>query len=95
MLLYGAEGWTLTKELEMRLDGTYTKMIRAVLGITWNEQMTNDELYGDLEKITEVLKVRRLRFIGHMWRRKEELVHQLLMWEPKQGKRKRGRPVFM
>ena len=34
VLLYGAEGWTLTKELERRLDGTYTKMIRAVLAIT-------------------------------------------------------------
>ena len=39
-----------------------------------------------------MLKERRLRFIGHMWRRKEELVSQLLMWEPKDGRRKRGRP---
>ena len=94
VLLYGAEGWTLTKELERRLDGTNTKIIRAILCITCIERMTNDELYGDLEKITEVLKVKRLRFIGHMRRRKEELVHQLLMWEPKQGKTKGGRPVL-
>ena len=41
-----------------------------------------------------MLKARRLKFIGHMWRRKEELVYQLLMWKPKQGTRKRGRPAI-
>ena len=40
-----------------------------------------------------MLKAKRLRFIGHMWRKKEELVCQLLMWEPKRGTRKRGRPA--
>ena len=29
-----------------------------------------------------------------MWRRKEELLYQLLMWESKQGTRNRGRPAF-
>ena len=94
VLLNGAEGWTLTKDLEKKLDGTYTKMLRAVRGISWRQHMTNDELYGDLVRISDVLRVKRLRFIGHMWRRKEELVHKLLMWEPKQGKRKRGRPAL-
>ena len=94
VLLYGAESWTLTREMECRLDGTYTKMLRAVLGITWEMKVTNDELYGSLNKLSDVLRVRRLRFIGHMWRRKDELVCKLLMWEPKQGRRKRGRPAM-
>ena len=38
--------------------------------------------------------VRRLRFIGHIWRRKQELVCQMLMWEPKQETRKIGRPAL-
>ena len=40
-----------------------------------------------------MLKARRLRFIEHMWGRKEELVCQLLMLVPKQGTRRRGRPA--
>ena len=69
-------------------------MLRAVLCFTWRNRITNNDLYGELSKITAVLKGQRLRFIGHMCRRKEELVCQLLMWEPKQGTRKRGRPAI-
>ena len=94
VMLYGAESWTLTNEICRRLDGTCARMLRAVLGFTWRDRITNNDLYGILSKITAVLSVRRLRFIGHMWRRKEELVCQVLMWEPKQGTRKRGRPAI-
>ena len=65
-------------------------MLRAVLGFTWKDRITNDGLYGELSKITAVLKPRRLRSIGHIRRRKEELVCQLLKWEPKQRTRKIG-----
>ena len=50
VLLYGAETWTLTKKMNDRLDGTYTKMLRVVLGVSWRDHMTNKELYGSLEK---------------------------------------------
>ena len=41
VLLYGAECWTTTGN---RLDGTYTRMLRAVLGVSWKEHKTNREL---------------------------------------------------
>ena len=31
ILLYGCTTWTLTKRLEKKLDGNYTKMLRAIL----------------------------------------------------------------
>ena len=34
ILIYGSESWTLTKKLEAKLDGTYTRMLRAVLNIS-------------------------------------------------------------
>ena len=34
VLLYGAESWTLTNSMCRRLDGTYTTMLRAVVGFT-------------------------------------------------------------
>ena len=30
----------------------------------------------------------------HLWRRKEEIVSQMLLWEPKQGARNQGRPAL-
>ena len=67
-----------------RLDGTYTKMLRAILGVSWKERKTNKELYGNLTKITDT----------HCWRRKNELINKILTWVPKHGKRKRGRPAI-
>ena len=58
------------------------------------EHKTNKELYGNLPKITDTLMIRRLRFIGHCWRKKDEVISDLLLWEPKHGARKRGRPAL-
>ena len=54
--------------------------------------MTNQQLYGDLQKISDKIKERRLRFAGHCCRRADEAVSRLLLWSPKHGKRKPGRP---
>ena len=93
VLLYGAESWTMTKRMNVKLDGTYTRMLRAVLGVSWKDYKTNEELYGNLQKISDTLRTRRLRFIGHSWRRKNEIISKVLLWDPKHGKRKRGRPA--
>ena len=52
-LLYGAESFTLTTKMSGRLDGTYAKMLRAVLGVFWKDHKTNEELYGNLQKVTD------------------------------------------
>ena len=52
-LLYGAESFTLTTKMSGRLDGTYVKMLRAVLGVFWKDHKTNEELYGNLQKVTD------------------------------------------
>ena len=66
VLLYWAESWTLKNKTCRRLDGTYTRMLRADLSFTWRDRIKNIELYGKLSKITAVLEARRLRFIGHI-----------------------------
>ena len=38
VLLYGAECWTMSGKMRNRLDGTYTRMLRAVLGGSWNRR---------------------------------------------------------
>ena len=57
--------YTMTGNMRNRLDGTFTRMLRAVVGVTWKEHKTNKELYGNLPKITDTLMIRRLRSIGH------------------------------
>ena len=35
ILLYGCTTWTLTKQLKKKLDGNYTRMLRAILNKSW------------------------------------------------------------
>jgi len=56
ILLYGAETWTMTKELNKELDGTYTRLLRHMLNINWRQHMMNKELYADLPRISETIK---------------------------------------
>ena len=92
VLLYGSTTWTLTKKLEKTLDGTYTRMLRAVLNVSWKYHPTRARLYGPLPPISHTIRERRVTFAGHCWRSKEELVSDLILWEPRHGKARRGRP---
>ena len=44
ILLYGCTTWTLTKRLEKKLDGNYTRMVRAILNKTWRQHPTRHQL---------------------------------------------------
>ena len=57
-----------------KLDGSYTRILRAVLRVSWKDHKTKDELHGNLPKITGTLRIRRLWFVGHCWRQKVELI---------------------
>ena len=82
ILLYGCTTWTLTKRLEKKLDGNYTRMLRAILNKSWRQHPTRHQLYGHLPPITKTIQVRRTRHAGHCWRRRDELVRDVLLWTP-------------
>ena len=87
-----APPWTLTKQEERALDGTYTRMLRKVLNIGWNEKFSNDTLYGSLCKITNTIKSRRLKLAGHVFRDKTSPAHLTVTWMPSHGYANRGKP---
>ena len=62
ILLYGVEGWTLSDQLEARLDGCYTRLLMRVLNLNWKDHPTREEIYCDLPKMSEVAIGRLLNF---------------------------------
>ena len=88
ILLYGCTACTLTKRLEKKLDGNYTRMLRAILNKSWRQQPTRHQLYGHLPPITKTIQVRRTRHAGHCWRSKDELISYVLLWNPTYGRKK-------
>ena len=93
ILLYGCTTWTLTKRLEKKLDGNYTRMLRAILNKSRRQHPKRRQLYGLLPPITKTIQVRRARHAGHCWRSKDELLSDVLLWTPTYVQAKAGRPA--
>ena len=95
ILLYGCTSWTLTQRLEKKLDGNYTRMLRAILNKSWQQYPTRHQLYGHLPPITKTIQARRTRHAGHCWRNKDELLSDVLLWTPAYGQSKAGRRTYI
>ena len=93
ILLYGYTTWTLTKRLKKKLDGNYTRMLRAILNKSWRQHPTRHQLYGHLPPVMNTIQVRRTRHAGHCWRSKDEIISDVLLWTPAYGQAKAGRPA--
>ena len=93
ILLYGCTTWTQTKRLEKKLDGNYTRMLRAILNNPWRQHPTKHQIYGQLPPITKTIQVRRTRHAGHCRRSRNELIGDVLLWTPTYGRTKAGRPA--
>ena len=93
ILLYGCTTWTLAKRLEKKLDGNYTRMLRAILKKSWRQHHTRHQLYGHLPPITKTIQVKRTRHAGHCWRNWDELISDVLLWTPTHRRPKVGRPT--
>ena len=77
--------WTLTKRLEKNLDGSYTRMLQAILNKSWRQHHTKQQ---HLPPIKETIQFRRTRHVGHCWRSRDELISDVLQWTPSHGRAK-------
>ena len=76
ILLYGCTTWTLTKRLEKKLDGNYTRILRAIL----NNSGRQPPHIRPPASITKTIQARRTRHAGHCWRSRDELICDVLLW---------------
>ena len=91
LLLYGCTTWTITKRMEKKLDGNYTRMLRAILNKSRRQHPTKHQLNGHLPPSTKNIKARRTRHAGHCWRSRDELISDVLLRTHSYGRAKAGR----
>lgn len=73
------------------------RCLRSILGITWRDKVTNEEVLktAGLSSITALLKQRRLRWLGHVQRMEpSRLPRKILLSEIAFAKRPIGRPLL-
>ena len=73
--LYACESWTLTAEIERRIQALEMRCYRKLLNISYKDHVTNEEVRNKIQKAIVVhndllimVKKRKLRWYGHISR---------------------------
>ena len=96
IFLYACETWTLTAELEKKIQTTEMRCFRRLLGISYRDHVTNEKVgnrirkaIGPYEDLLTTVKKRKLRWYGHKTR-STGLAKMILQGTVQEGRR-RGR----
>ena len=95
VLTYGAEGWTLLKADENRIQAAEMWIYRRMLRISWKERRTNDSVMLELNTTRQLLGLvlrRKLSFLGHTHREGGCQLVKTVIQGKVPGKRRRGKP---
>ena len=96
-MTYGAEGWTLKKYDERRLEAAEMWCYRRLLRISWTEKRTNksilDVLQTRRELLAQIIK-RKMAFFGHACRNNKCNLGKACILGMMAGKRRGERPMI-
>ena len=91
IFLYACESWTLTAELQRKIQAVEMRCFRRLLGISYKDHITNEEVRRKItqnvkhyEDLLTTVKKRKLKWYGHVTRA-SGLIKTF------RGKRRRGR----
>lgn len=96
VLMYGCEGWTLTKADERRIEAAEMWFLRRLLRISWTSHRTNDSILQELNiqrTLLSNIKRRKLKYFGHAIRHKTCSTMKEVVQGVTEGRRGRGRPA--
>ena len=95
--LYACETWTLTAELERRIQTFGMRCYRKIFGISFRDRIQNEDIrnrvraaIGPHDDLLSIVKTRKLRWYGHVTRATG--LANTIMQGTVPGRRRRGRP---
>ena len=96
VFLYACESWTLTSELQRRIQALEMRCYRRILNISYKDHVTNEEVsneikgaIGPYEDLLSIVKKRKLKWYGHVSR--SNGLAKTILQGTVPGKRRRGR----
>ena len=94
VMTYGAEGWTLRKRDEKKINSAEMWFHRRLLRVSWKQKRTDENILTELgvkRQLLDTIKKRKLSFFGHICRNKCTLMKDIIQGKM-EGRRGRGRP---
>ena len=89
--MYGAETWAMKKAQEKKLDVAEMRMLRWMSGVTKLDRIRIERIRGTTKvgEISKKVQESRLKWYGHVLRRKHQCVGKRVMGMEVPGKRRR------
>ena len=91
-LTYGCECWTITSDIEKKIEAAEMWFIRRMLRISWKEKKPNVNVLreGNVQRsLLKTIRKRQMEFLGHVCRRRG--LEFLSLTGKVEGKRDRGK----
>ena len=92
---YGSETWSISKQVEQKINAFQMKSFRRILRVSWKEKRTNVSILQQLGNVEENLLLnsvvqRKMAYFGHVKRHDslERTIYEGII----EGRRGRGRP---
>ena len=79
--------WTSQIKTEIKV-----KLFRATMrakNISWKHHPSLATIYGNLPRVSSLVRMRRVQFAGHCYRAESEIISSLLLWKPRSNTRGR------
>ena len=99
IVLYACESWTLTAELQRRIQAMEMRCYRKLLRISYKDHVTNEEVrakiqqtIGPHEDLLTIVKRRKLQWYGHVSRSlglAKTILRGTVKWGRRHGRQKR------
>ena len=97
IFLFACESWTLTAELQRRIQAMEIRCYRKILHISYKDHVTNKEVHAKIQQATgphegllTIVKRRKLQWYGHV-SRSSGLAKTILQCTVKGGRRQGGK----
>ena len=78
----------MTSAAVKKVDGIYTRMLQKVKNASWKDRLSNAQLYGQIPKLSIIMRIRWLALAKHVARHNEP-ENILLFWAPDEARRRR------
>ncbi|GFR93185.1 endonuclease-reverse transcriptase [Elysia marginata] len=84
--MYGREAWTITKEIQRKIEAAEMWFFRRMLRVPWTARKTNEEVLKETEttrSLTNRIRRRQAKFVGHI------MIENLITTGRMEGKKSR------